>query len=111
MSLQTVVKKVMGGLFVQLIHFIREHKTLTVGVFATIFTWGFVQELRRTLLSPVIRRHFIPKTLEIDTSQLTTVKTGELLAALIEWMLLMILLFLISLIVDLFGISLKKAEK
>jgi len=88
------------GLFHRLLSFLAEHRVLTIGVFAAIFTWGLVQEVRRTLLSPVIRRHFIPG-LEIDTRKPTRIRVGELVVAVIEWCLLMVLLFVISVALDL----------
>ena len=73
---------------------------LTVAAFAAIFTWGFVQGLKRTLLTPVLTAYVIPvkkdeEALQVPLKGNQRLLVGEFVAELIQWIVFMTVLFLI----------------
>lgn len=86
----------LAGLFDDVSAFRSEFKLLTVGVFATIFTWGLVQAIKRTVLAPVIHAYIIPartQELKVDLKKGQQLDGGDLLAEFIIWIILMLVLF------------------
>ena len=78
----------------------RQHaRGLTIAAFATIFTRGFVQALKRTILAPVIEAYIIPsntnESLVVKMRQKQTLRLGEFLAELLQWLIFMAMLFFI----------------
>lgn len=72
---------------------------LTLAAFATIFTWGLVQSLKKTVLTPLISS-VIPSAdakqeLKYPLKRNQTLFLGEFLAELIEWAILILILFII----------------
>ena len=75
-----------------------EMKIVTIGAFATIFTWGFIQALKKTILTPVIQAYIIPAStdrMEFKLKGKRRMLVGEFVAELIQWLIFMCLLFLI----------------
>ena len=73
---------------------------VTLAAFATIFTWGFVQGLKRTLLTPVLTAYLGPskdkkESLQVQLRRNQRLLVGEFLAELIQWLVFMTLLFII----------------
>lgn len=74
-------------------------KIATLGVFATIFTWGFIQALKENLITPVIRSYLIPAkderdmTIKLKGDQVLDI--GEFVAELIQWIVLMAIIYII----------------
>jgi large-conductance mechanosensitive channel len=79
--------------------FRQQVRGLTIAAFATIFTWGFVQALKRTVLTPVIEAYIIPsntnESLVVKMRRKQTLRLGEFLAELLQWLIFMAMLFLI----------------
>lgn len=67
--------------------FRNKYSILTLGVLATIFTWGFVQGTKKYLLSPVIRKHIVRD--QTDDDPYYRVNMHAWVAELIEWIVLM----------------------
>jgi len=87
-------KKWLGGVGA----FRSEMKLLTLGAFATIFTWGFVQALKKTVLTPVIQSYLIPSEtdgMNVPLRGNRYMDMGGFVAELIEWSIFMIVIFII----------------
>ena len=75
-----------------------EMKIVTVGAFATIFTWGFIQALKKTVLTPLIQAYVIPSStdrMEFKLRGKRVLNVGEFVAELIQWLIFMGILFLL----------------
>ena len=87
-----------NGLITDVKEFRAEYHKLTLAAFATIFTWGFVQGLKRTVLTPVIAAYLIPsqaedKALNVPLRKNQTLQLAEFLAELIQFAIFMLLIF------------------
>jgi large-conductance mechanosensitive channel len=94
------IRRVTSGFFTDVNEFGSTFNTLTLAAFATIFTWGFVQALKRTLLTPLISAYMIPseaedRALNVPLRKNQTLLLSEFLAELIQFMVFMLLIFLI----------------
>lgn len=74
--------------------FRNKHSILTIGVLATIFTWGFVQGTKKYVLTPAIRRYIIKD--RNDEDPLNKIRWEAFGAECIEWAVLMSVLILLS---------------
>lgn len=83
----------MLSVFKSVVTFSNELSIIAVGVIAIIFTFGFVQAIKRTLLTPFILAYVIPEeyagtTIELKNNQ--NLYFGEFLAESIQWIIFMI---------------------
>jgi hypothetical protein len=82
------------------ITFQNELGILSLGVVAAIFTFGFVQGVKRTILTPVIMAYMVPKSAtEAKMVHLLPhhqrILLGEFVAELIQWVIFMFIFFII----------------
>jgi|LauGreDrversion4_2_1035121.scaffolds.fasta_scaffold00128_22 large-conductance mechanosensitive channel len=73
---------------------------LSLGVVAAIFTFGFVQGVKRTVLTPVIMAYMVPA--QTSNAKMISVLPhhqrvmwGEFIAELIQWLIFMFIFFVI----------------
>jgi len=48
-----------ASLLASLLQFRNQYSVLTIGVLATVFTWGFIQGTKKFFLTPFIRRYVL----------------------------------------------------
>ena len=80
--------------------FSNEISVITVGVLVTIFTFGFIQGLKRTIFTPVIMAYMVPPQTN-NSKMIVSLKhnqfiyVGEFLAELIQWLVFMVTCYII----------------
>jgi len=70
----------------------------TIGVFAAIFTWGMIQALKSTLLTPLLEAYVIPHNTagwDVKLRGGRVLRVSTFLAELIQWLVFMTALFAI----------------
>lgn len=80
--------------------FSNELSIITVGVIAAIFTFGFVQGLKRTILTPVIMAYMVPpqtnsSKMIVSLRQNQFLYVGEFVAELIQWLIFMLICYFV----------------
>jgi hypothetical protein len=89
----------MLSVFKSVVTFSNELSIITLGVIAAIFTLGFVQGIKRTVLTPVILAYMVPP--QTNSSKMIVslrhnqfLYVGEFVAELIQWLIFMFVLYL-----------------
>jgi large-conductance mechanosensitive channel len=89
---------VVGAVYQKIIAFTNELSVLSLSLIATVFTVLFVQGIKRTILTPVIIAYMTPST---EKNMIKPLKNdqylyvGEFLAELIQWVIFMVVIFII----------------
>ena len=96
----TAFRRATTGLLADVNDFGTTYNKLTLAAFATIFTWGFVQALKTTLLTPLISAYVIPSgandaALNVRLRKNQTLRLAEFLAELIQFAIFMAIIFVV----------------
>jgi hypothetical protein len=90
----------MLSVFRSVVTFSNELSIITISVVAAIFTFGFVQGLKRTIFTPVIMAYLVPP--QTNSSKMIKslrnnqfIYIGEFIAELIQWLVFMLVCYLI----------------
>ena len=94
------LRSVTNNIFSDVSAFGSAYNKLTLAAFATIFTWGFVQALKGTVLTPLITAYLIPSkasdvALNVRLRKNQTLRLAEFLAEFIQFCVFMAIIFLI----------------
>lgn len=89
----------MLSIFKSVVTFSNELSIITIGVLVTIFTFGFIQGLKRTIFTPVIMAYMVPpqtnsSKMIVSLTNNQFIYVGEFLAELIQWLVFMVVCYI-----------------